>query len=97
MRKRKDIPVSGSDSESEHHSSRSPPEKKRKGSQGKQSYEAIQNGDSDVGKTDYKNWSYLEKRPTPKTDYNETSAHCPLPGCDSKGKDLLKIVTEMGN
>ncbi|PVD30364.1 hypothetical protein C0Q70_09628 [Pomacea canaliculata] len=85
VRKRKDIPVSGSDSESEHHSSRSPPEKKRKGSQGKQSYEAIQNGDSDVGKTDYKNWSYLEKRPTPKTDYNETSAHCPLPGCDSKG------------
>ncbi|RUS81606.1 hypothetical protein EGW08_010619 [Elysia chlorotica] len=26
-----------------------------------------------------------ERRATPKTNYDETSAHCPLPGCDSKG------------
>ena len=26
-----------------------------------------------------------ERRATPKTNYDETTAHCPLPGCDSKG------------
>lgn len=28
---------------------------------------------------------FTERRATPKTNYDETSAHCPLPGCDSKG------------
>lgn len=83
-RKRKEPPASGSDSEAEH-SSRSPPEKKRRGKHGKQISEPVQNGDSNVGKTDFKAWSYSERRPMPKTDYNETTAHCPLPGCDSRG------------
>ena len=28
---------------------------------------------------------YAERRIIPKTNYDETSSHCPLPGCDSKG------------
>lgn len=88
-RKRKEPPGSGSDSEPER-SSRSPPEKKRKGKLGKQAPEPVQNGDSDVGRTDFKAWSYSERRPIPKADYNETTAHCPLPGCDSRGEEESK-------
>lgn len=84
-RKRKDLPASGSDSETDQ-ASKSPPEKKKKGKSGKLTTDIFQNGDSDAGKTDFKVWSFAaEKRPVPKTDYNETSAHCPLPGCDSRG------------
>ncbi|MEM6964908.1 MAG: hypothetical protein AAF573_09095, partial [Bacteroidota bacterium] len=36
--------------------------------------------------------SNADRRPTPKTNYDETSAHCPLPGCDSKGKFFAKVV-----
>ena len=81
-RKRKDPPASGSDSEGDH-SSKSPPEKKKKSKHTKQGSSAVQNGDSDVGSTDFREWS--EKRSLPKADYNETTPHCPLPGCDSKG------------
>ena len=36
--------------------------------------------------------SYVERRAVPKTDYNETCAHCPLPGCNSKGRHVLATV-----
>lgn len=87
-RKRREPPASGSDSEGDR-LSKSPPEKKRKGKHGKQASVPVQNGDSNVGKTDFKAWSFSEKRALPKTDYNETTAHCPLPGCDSKGQLLF--------
>lgn len=35
---------------------------------------------------------FTERRATPKTNYDETSAHCPLPGCDSKGDGLLTYI-----
>lgn len=83
-RKRKEPPASGSDSEADR-SSRSPPEKKRRGKPEKATPPAV-NGGVDVGKTDYKTWAVgPEKRSVPKADYNETTAHCPLPGCDSRG------------
>lgn len=87
-RKRKEPPASGSDSDGDR-VSKSPPEKKRKGKHGKHASAPVQNGDSDVGKTDFKAWAFSEKRCLPKTDYNETTAHCPLPGCDSKGQFVL--------
>lgn len=79
-RKRKEPPASGSDSETDR-AVKSPPEKKRYGKQ-----VVLVNGDSEVAKADLKVWPFAsEKRSLPKTDYNETTAHCPLPGCDSKG------------
>ncbi|XP_076461171.1 histone acetyltransferase KAT7-like [Babylonia areolata] len=84
VRKRKEPPASGSDSDGEH-SSKSPPEKKKKGKMGKPAVvPAAQNGEGEVGKADSKDW-FAEKRALPKADYNESTAHCPLPGCDSKG------------
>ena len=34
---------------------------------------------------------WTEKRPTPSMDYNETNAKCPLPGCDSRGKQCIGL------
>ncbi|KAL8570423.1 Histone acetyltransferase kat7 [Nucella lapillus] len=85
-RKRKEPPASGSDSEGEQ-SLKSPPEKKKKGKLGKPAPLLEQNGGDgeEVDRADPKDWTFSEKRALPKADYNESTAHCPLPGCDSKG------------
>jgi len=44
--------------------------------------ECAEDGDSDDNPAAL---TYAERRIIPKTNYDETSAHCPLPGCDSKG------------
>ncbi|XP_076472732.1 histone acetyltransferase KAT7-like [Babylonia areolata] len=65
---------------------RSPPAKRRRGRRsGRRTVSPVQNGASNLGSLDLKAWAFSERRAVPKTDYNETTAHCPLPGCDSKG------------
>ncbi|XP_050396686.1 histone acetyltransferase KAT7 [Patella vulgata] len=41
-----------------------------------------QNDDDNI---DHLDWALNEKRSIPQTNYDESSARCPLPGCDSKG------------
>ena len=83
-RKRKEPPPSGSDSDVNRHT-KSSPAKRRRGKNSRHSVNHVQNGDGDIAKSEFNVWQFGEKRSIPKADYNETTPHCPLPGCDSKG------------
>jgi len=59
----------------------------KKGATAKSKPQSISNGECHDGNEseDSQIIGFAERRIIPKTNYDETSAHCPLPGCDSKG------------
>ena len=101
--------VSGSDSEEtpEIQASKANEKNKQQMSRGKAKKKTLSEGKSvhfngdviDEEDMDEENLMGLtERRATPKTNYDETSAHCPLPGCDSKGnfsKPYLIVICLM--